>query len=76
MEFKSKEELSAFIASEVVNTSEATKILNCSRQNLNQFVKQGKLVPIKEMIRDRLFFKSDVLQRKKEASLYNKKSSK
>ncbi|MEW5207855.1 hypothetical protein [Bacillus cereus] len=32
------------------------EILECLRQNLNKLVKSGTLVPIKEMMRDRLFF--------------------
>ena len=54
--FKSKEELAAWIASEVIGTAEAMSILECSRQNLHRFVKSGKLVPIKDEGRERLFF--------------------
>lgn len=72
LSFESKEELAAFIATEIINTSEALEILGGSRQNLNSFVKRGKLHPIKEMVRDRLFFKSDVLERKADASRYNR----
>ncbi|MDX8367804.1 DNA-binding protein [Cytobacillus sp. IB215665] len=63
--FKNKEELKMFIAEEVINTSEAIEILGCSRQNLNDLVNRGVLTPIKEMVRDKLFFKSDILERKK-----------
>lgn len=62
--FESKEELINFVNDEIVNTSEALEILECSRQNLNKLVKSGTLVPIKEMIRDKLFFKEDILNRK------------
>ncbi|PGA10242.1 DNA-binding protein [Bacillus mycoides] len=62
--FESKDELIKFVKDEIVNTSEALEILECSRQNLNKLVKSGTLVPIKEMVRDRLFFKEDILQRK------------
>ncbi|MGH0414340.1 DNA-binding protein [Bacillus cereus] len=64
--FESKEELIKFVNDEIVNTSEALKILECSRQNLNKLVKWGTLVPIKEMVRDRLFFKKDILNRKEQ----------
>ena len=64
--FESKEELIKFVNDEIVNTSEALKILECSRQNLNKLVKSGTLVPIKEMVRDRLFFKADILNRKEQ----------
>ncbi len=62
--FETKEELIKFVNDEIVNTSEALEILECSRQNLNKLVKSGTLVPIKEMVRDKLFFKEDILNRK------------
>lgn len=74
LSFKNREELAAYIASEVIDTSEALEILDCSRQNLYKFVKTGKLIPIKEFKRDKLFFKRDVLVRKEEAARYNQKS--
>ncbi|PFV15870.1 DNA-binding protein [Bacillus cereus] len=55
-----------FVNDEIVNTSEALEILECSRKNLNKLVKSGTLVPIKEMVRDRLFFKKDILNRKEQ----------
>ncbi|AVR33538.1 DNA-binding protein [Bacillus cereus] len=64
--FESKEELIKFVNDEIVNTSEALEILECSRQNLNKLVKSGTLVPIKEMVRDRLFFKEDILKRREQ----------
>lgn len=64
--FQSKDDLKAYIVEEVINTSEAIEILGCTRQNLNDLIKRGKIVPIKDLPRDRLFFKSDILQRKKQ----------
>ncbi|AFU18112.1 hypothetical protein MC28_G379 (plasmid) [Bacillus thuringiensis MC28] len=64
--FESKEELIKFVNDEIVNTSEALEILECSRQNLSKLVKSGTLVPIKEMVRDKLFFKEDILNRKEQ----------
>lgn len=64
--FETKEELIRFVNDEIVNTSEALEILECSRQNLNKLVKSGTLVPIKEMVRDKLFFKEDILRRKEQ----------
>ncbi|OPA18223.1 DNA-binding protein [Bacillus cereus] len=51
---------------EIVNTSETVEILECSRQNQNKLVKSGTLVSIKEMVRDRLFFREDILNRKEQ----------
>lgn len=64
--FETKEELIRFINDEIVNTSEALDILGCSRQNLNMMIKKEKITPIKEMVRDRLFFKDDVLKSKEQ----------
>lgn len=63
--FSSSEELKKFIVSEVINTSEAAAILNCSRQNIDDLVKRNKLIPIKTYPRDKLFFKADVAARVK-----------
>ncbi|SKA99825.1 hypothetical protein SAMN05443428_13820 [Caloramator quimbayensis] len=64
-QFNSKEELKKFLSEEIINTAEAVQILNCTRQNIDDLVKRGKLVPIKIFPRDRLFFKSDILERLK-----------
>jgi len=71
--FNSKEELTAWIAREVIGTAEAQELLQCSRQNLHKFVKTGKLIPIKEEGRERIFFREDVLARKAEAAAYHQK---
>ncbi|MGR6765367.1 helix-turn-helix domain-containing protein [Paenibacillus sp. T2-29] len=72
--FKDKDELIAWIQTEIVSTNETMELLDCSRQNLHSFVKRGKLVPVKETNRERLFLRSDVLERKEEASIYNRKN--
>lgn len=83
--FNTKEELIAFIAENVITSKEASEILGCCRQNIDDLVKRNKLKPIRVLPRDRLFFKEDVLVRKKSWVLSliafiliisNKKSSK
>jgi len=74
--FESKEELASWIANEVVSTAEAMEILGCTRQNLHKFVTTGKLVPIKETNRERLFWRSDVLTRLEESKRYNRTDKK
>ncbi|HDR6822044.1 DNA-binding protein [Bacillus thuringiensis] len=64
--FKTKDDLIRFIQDEIVNTSEALEILGCSRQNLNVMVQKEKVKPIKEMSRDRLYFKEDILKSKEQ----------
>lgn len=57
---KSKEEIKKWIASEVIDTSEARALLNCSRQYISELVSKEKLIPIKTASTSKLFFKSDV----------------
>ncbi|AMR06418.1 hypothetical protein [Bacillus thuringiensis] len=64
--FETKDELIRFIQDEIVNTSEALDILGCSRQNLNVMVQKEKVKPIKEMSRDRLYFKEDIIKSKEQ----------
>ncbi|MDA2163826.1 DNA-binding protein [Bacillus cereus group sp. Bc252] len=64
--FKTKDDLIRFIQDEIINTSEALDILGCSRQNLNVMVQKEKVKPIKEMSRDRLYFKEDILKSKEQ----------
>jgi hypothetical protein len=63
--FNSREELAEFVQNEIINTTEALDILKCSRQNLNNLVKREVITPIKDLPRDRLFFKEDIVKRKK-----------
>ncbi|EEM80336.1 MULTISPECIES: hypothetical protein [Bacillus cereus group] len=64
--FETKDDLIRFIQDEIVNTSEALDILGCSRQNLNVMIQKEKVKPIKEMSRDRLYFKEDILKSKEQ----------
>ncbi|MCZ8518906.1 helix-turn-helix domain-containing protein [Paenibacillus caseinilyticus] len=73
--FSSREELIAFIEEEVINTTEATEILECTRQNLSDQIRRGKLKAIKNLDKDRLFLRSDVLARKAEIDEYKQRHS-
>lgn len=72
--FNTIEELREFMDKDVIGTIEAAEILECSRQNIKRLVDNGKLVPLKELERDRIFLKQDILNRKTEMDL--KKASK
>ena len=63
--FNSREELEEFMAEEVVNTAVVMNMLSCSRQNVFDLIKRGKLKTIKETPKERLFLKSDILVRLK-----------
>ncbi len=58
-----KSDLCSFVSEGVVNTAQAAQILNCTRQNIDNLMKRGKLKPVKEMANDKLFLKSDILKR-------------
>ena len=57
------EDLTAFIRSNVLSTSEVTDMLDCSRQNVDDLIKRQKLKPIKSFPKGNLFLKSDIAQR-------------
>lgn len=63
--FESDEQLKVFIGENIVTTMEAAEILNCTRQNIDRLVNIGKLTPVKQTQRDKLFWKSDILARAK-----------
>lgn len=52
-----------FVVQRVINTAEAAELLDCSRQNIDDLAKRGKLHPIKTSGKQTLFLKSEVLKR-------------
>lgn len=63
--FTTDEELKQFITDNIISTGEAAELLGCSRQYINQLVKENKLIPIKKINYITLFLKSDVEARLK-----------
>lgn len=61
--------LKKYMADILVNSEEAAAILDCSRQNIDDLVKRGKLTPIKIGANGNIFLKNDVLERRKGAIL-------
>ncbi len=53
----------SFLSSRVVSTAEAAKLLDCSRQNINDLVARGKLHPVKKEQKNMFFLKSEITQR-------------
>ena len=47
----------------VLDTSEVARIMDCSRQNVSDLVRRGRLTPIKSTTRGPLFMRSDVYAR-------------
>ncbi len=68
--FDDKEHLIHFICNEIITTAEATALLNCSRQYLDELVNKGKITPIKTINRVRLYWRDDIvyLLQKKQSS--------
>lgn len=62
-----KEEFIALVKTEILTSSEVLEELQISRQALHSLVKRGKLVPLKELSRDKLFLREDI-EGRKEAS--------
>ncbi len=58
--FEDKTNLIQFIQSEIITTAEATTLLNCSRQYLDELVSKGKIKPVKTINRVRLYWKDDI----------------
>ena len=56
-------ELRTVIESATVNSAEAAEILGCSRQNIDDLVKRGRLVPLKKSDKAMIFLKTDVMSR-------------
>lgn len=64
-QFNNDNDLRSFISDSIISTAEAANLLNCSRQYINQLVKDNKLVPVKKINYITLFLKSDVEARLK-----------
>lgn len=57
------DDLKHYINERVINSQEASEILNCSRQNINDLVKRKKIEPLKITKKGYLFFKKDIENR-------------
>jgi hypothetical protein len=52
-----------FVVHRVVTAAEAAEILDCSRQNIVDLIKRGKLHPLKSSAKTTLFLRSEILKR-------------
>lgn len=57
------EDLKSFIEKRVIDTNETGTLVGCSKQNVEDLVKRGRLEPIKQSCKYKLFLKSEVLER-------------
>ena len=58
-----QQDFTTFVQQRVVTTAEAAELLQCSKQNIDDLIRRGKLHPIKEAPQSKLFLKSEILQR-------------
>lgn len=70
---ESRDDFIALVQSEILTSSEVLEVLQISRQALGSLVKRGKLIPVKELSRDRLFLREDIEKRKAESEDLNAK---
>ncbi len=54
----------SFVSNRIINVAEACEILDCSRQNINDLIKRGKLNPVKTTGNNILLMKNEVMERK------------
>lgn|GEM_PF-996990 len=62
-----KDEFIKLVQSEILITSKVLDELKISRQALNSLAKRCKLVPVKELNRDKLYLREDIEIRKEAA---------
>lgn len=54
----------SFVTNRIVDSNESAKLLNCTRQNIEDLTKNNKLHPIKSSDKYRLYLRSDIDKRK------------
>lgn len=54
----------AFAKHNILDTTDACKSMECSRQNISYMVKQNQLTPVREDVKGNLYLKGDVLKNK------------
>ncbi len=55
----------SFVQQRVLSVTEAAVMLGCSRQNIDDLTRRGKLHPIRTYAKNKLYLRAEVLQRKK-----------
>lgn len=58
------DDFKCFVENRVITVSEACDILDCSKQNISDLIKRGKLNPVKSEDKGILLMKKEVVQRK------------
>lgn len=58
------EDFIRFAQNNLINTKEATEIIGCTKQNIDDLIKRGKLQPVKKGNKYSLFLKTEICKRK------------
>ena len=61
----SAEDFYTFVKYRIVNSAEAADILGCSRQNIDDLTRRGRLHPIRIDSKNRLYLRNEIIQRRK-----------
>ena len=59
----SMDDFRAFVKYNLLTTAEATALLSCSRQNIEDLIKRNKLHPVRTLPNGKLFLRSEVERR-------------
>ena len=59
----SPDDFIGFVSDRIVSTAEAAELMGCSRQNINELAKHGKLHPVRTELKTTFFMKSEILRR-------------
>ena len=55
-----------FVRHRIVSTNEACQLLGCTRQNIDDLMKRGKLHPIRQEAKYKLYLRNEIIQRKQQ----------
>ena len=55
-----------FVRHRIVSTNEACQLLGCTRQNIDDLMKRGKLHPIRQDAKNKLYLRNEIIQRKQQ----------
>lgn len=59
----SADDFLCFSRHNIVNTAEASELLGCTRQNIEDLIKRGKIQPVKTYSKSKLFLRADIERR-------------
>ncbi len=59
------DDFTGFVRHRIVSASEACRILDCSRQNIDDLMRRDKLHPIRKDAKYKLFLRNEILQRRR-----------